>query len=246
MVEFVRIISEKNNLKKPQKNEKNIFTLYSPKKEIIKKASDTISIDTEISIKLPENSSAYLVTKFEDQEIIKINGPAKKRLWITLLNESYLNNYQIKKGDKIGYLIIEPSTVKIHYETKQKIIQKTKCSINYLPENWSKNWKDYFQKKKSRQTGGFLNRYDFAYAGRDTVNQVGKIIPKIITNANSDINKIAKDRIDQIVRTRGAEIERIAPKIIKGAIEEVYKTPFRLLGNLGKKHFQKIERKLFK
>ena len=246
MVEFVRIISEKNNLKKPQKNEKNIFTLYSPKKEIIKKASDTISIDTEISIKLPENSSAYLVTKFGDQEIIKINGPAKKRLWITLLNESYLNNYQIKKGDKIGYLIIEPSTVKIHYETKQKIIQKTKCSINYLPENWSRNWKDYFQKKKSRQTGGFLNRYDFAYAGRDTVNQVGKITPKIITNANSDINKIAKDRIDQIVRTRGAEIERIAPKIIKGAIEEVYKTPFRLLGNLGKKHFQKIERKLFK
>ena len=157
-----------------------------------------------------------------------------------------MNNYQIKKGDKIGYLIIEPSTVKIHYETKQKIIQKTKCSINYLPENWSKNWKDYFQKKKSRQTGGFLNRYDFAYAGRDTVNQVGKITPKIITNANSDINKIAKDRIDQIVRTRGAEIERIAPKIIKGAIEEVYKTPFRLLGNLGKKHFQKIERKLFK
>ena len=245
MVQFVKIISEKNNLKKPKKNEKNIFTLYSPKKEIIKKA-DTISIDTEISIKLPENSSAYLVTKFEDQEIIKINGPAKKRLWITLLNESYLNNYQIKKGDKIGYLIIEPSTVKIHYETKQKIIQKTKCSINYLPENWSKNWKDYFQKKKSRQAGGFLNRYDFAYAGRDTVNQVGKITPKIITNANSDINKIAKDRIDQIVRTRGAEIERIAPKIIKSAIEEVYKTPFRLLGNLGKKHFQKIERKLFK
>ena len=100
MVEFVRIISEKNNLKKPQKNEKNIFTLYSPKKEIIKKASDTISIDTEISIKLPENSSAYLVTKFEDQEIIKINGSAKKRLWITLFNECYLNNYQIKKGDK--------------------------------------------------------------------------------------------------------------------------------------------------
>ena len=97
MVEFIRNISEKNNLKKPKKNEKNIFTLYSPKKEIIKKASDTISIDTEISIKLPENSSAFLVTKFEDQEIIKINGPAKKRLWITLLNESYFNNYQIKK-----------------------------------------------------------------------------------------------------------------------------------------------------
>ena len=242
---LLELLQKKNNLKKPKKNEKNIFTLYSPEKEIIKKA-DTISIDTEISIKLTENSSAFLVTKFEDQEIIKINSPAKKRLWITLLNGSYLNNYQIKKGDKIGYLIIEPSTIKIHYGTKHKIIQKTKCSINYLPKNRSKNWKDYFQKKKSRQTGGFLNRYDFAYTGPDTVNQVGKITPKIITNANSDINKIAKDRIDQIARTGGAEIERIAPKIIKGAIEEVYKTPFRLLGNLGKKHFQKIERKLVK
>ena len=100
--------------------------------------------------------------------------------------------------------------------------------------------------KKTRQTGGFLNRYDFAYTGGDTVNQVGKITPKVITKATSDINKIAKDKIDQIVRTGGAEIERIVPKIIKGAIEEVYKTPFRLLGNLGKKHFQNIKMKLLK
>ena len=100
--------------------------------------------------------------------------------------------------------------------------------------------------KKSCQTGGFLNRYDFAYAGRDTVNQVVKIASKVITQATSVINKIAKERIDQIVGSDGAEIERVAPKIIKGAIEEVYKTPFRLLGNFGKKHFQKIKRKLFK
>ena len=152
MVEFVRIISEKNNLKKPKKS---IFTLYSPKKEIIKKA-DTISIDTAISIKLPENSSTFLATKFEDQEIIKVNDPAKKRLWITPLNESYLNSYQIKKGDKIGYLIIEPSTIKIHYKTKQKIIQKKKCPINYLPKNWSKKWKYYFQKKKNSSDRRFF------------------------------------------------------------------------------------------
>ena len=51
MVEHVRIISEKSNLKKPQKkNEKNIFAIYSTKKEMIKKA-DTLSIDTELSIK---------------------------------------------------------------------------------------------------------------------------------------------------------------------------------------------------
>ena len=100
--------------------------------------------------------------------------------------------------------------------------------------------------KKKRQTGGFLSRYDFAYAGRDTVNHVSKIAPNIIKNATNNINKIAKERIDQVIRTGGSEIECIAPKIIRGAIEEVYKTPFRLLGNLGKKQFQKIKRRLFK
>ena len=68
----------------------------------------------------------------------------------------------------------------------------------------------------------------------------------MITQATGEINKIAQDRINQIVRSGGAEIERVAPKIIKGAIEEVYKTPFRLLGDLGKKQFQKIKIKLFK
>ena len=97
-----------------------------------------------------------------------------------------------------------------------------------------------------RQTGGFLNRYDFAYAGRDTINHVGKIAPGIINKATSDINKIAQQRIDQAIRTSRAEIECVAPKIIRGAIEEVYKTLFRLLGNLRKKQFQKIKRKLFK
>ena len=102
------------------------------------------------------------------------------------------------------------------------------------------------KRRRKRQTGGFLSRYDFAYAGRDTVNQVGKIAPGIINKATADINKLAKQRIDQVIRQAGVEVERVAPKIIRGAIEEVYKTPFRLLGNLGKKHFMKIKRRLFK
>ena len=84
------------------------------------------------------------------------------------------------------------------------------------------------------------------YAGRNTINQVGKIAPKIINQATREINKIAQQRIDQIMRSGGAEIERVAPKIIGRAIEEVYKTPFRILGNLGKTRFQKIKRKLIK
>ena len=100
--------------------------------------------------------------------------------------------------------------------------------------------------RRRKKVGGFLNRYDFAHAGRDTVNQVGKTAPGIINKATSDINKRAQQRIDQAIKTGGAEVERIAPKIIRGAIEDVYKTSFRLLGNFGKKQLQKIKNKLFK
>ena len=102
------------------------------------------------------------------------------------------------------------------------------------------------KRRRRRQTGSFFSRYDFAYASRNTVNQVGKIAPNIIKNATNNIHKIAKERIDQVIKSGGSEIERIAPKIIIGAIEDVYKTPFRLLGNLGKNQFQKIKHRLFK
>ena len=127
---------------------------------------------------------------------------------------------------------------------KSRRLKHGNYQIILYPKNGAKTGKRTGQKKK-RQTGGFLNRYDFAYAGRDTVNQVGKIARGIINKATSDINKIAMDRIDQVIKSGGEEVERIAPKIIRGAIEEVYKTPFRLMGNLGKKQFQKIKRKIF-
>ena len=120
--------------------------------------------------------------------------------------------------------------------------------IIIYPKTGQSAGKNTSKKRKTsrRQTGGFLNGYDFAYAGRDTVNQAGKVAPKLISQATGEINKIAQQRIDQVIRSVGAEIKRVAPKIIKGTIEEVHKTPFRLLGNLGKKQFQKIKRKLFK
>ena len=224
--------------------------MYSSKKQTIE-TGNTRTVDTEVSIILPENTTAFLATKFERQEIQKIIGPTngKKRLWIILLNESYFEPYIIGKGGVLGYLIIEPedSEVKICDASKKNSRQKKPYPDNYLPNDWSKNGKNTLKRKSSRlKTGGFLNRYDFAYAGRDVVNQVGKVAPKMITQATGEINKIVQERIDQVVRSHGAEIERIAPKIIKDLIEEVYKTPFRLLGDLGKKQFQKIKRKLFK
>ena len=78
MVEFVTILWEDIKLKQLKKSEKNIFIIYSPKKETIEKA-DTLAIDTGFSIKLPENVNVSLATKFEGQEIIKIIGPTTTR-----------------------------------------------------------------------------------------------------------------------------------------------------------------------
>ena len=119
--------------------------------------------------------------------------------------------------------------------------------ITIYPKTGRGGGKATFRKKRTshHKTGAFLNRYHLAYAGRDVINQAGKVAPKIISQATGEINKISQQRIDQIIRSGGAEIKRVAPKIIRGAIEEVYKTPFRMLGNLGKKQFRKIKRKLF-
>ena len=53
------------------------------------------------------------------------------------------------------------------------------------------------KRKSKRQYGGFLNRYDFAYVGRDTVNQAAKVAPDIIKAATNDANKIAEQLLNQ-------------------------------------------------
>lgn len=100
--------------------------------------------------------------------------------------------------------------------------------------------------KTKRQTGSFLNLYDFAYARRDTLNQAAKFAPGIIKGATNEINNIAKQRIDQIVSQGGKEVEHVFPKILRGAIEDVYQAAFRLLGDLGKKQLNKLKKKKFK
>ena len=50
--------------------------------------------------------------------------------------------------------------------------------------------------KRKRQKGGLLNRYDFAYAGRDTVNQTFKNLnetaPRLIKDLSKELNKITE------------------------------------------------------
>ena len=89
------------------------------------------------------------------------------------------------------------------------------------------------QRQKS-QNSGFSSRCNFAYAGRDVVNQAAKVVPGVIKAATNDINNIVTDRINQIILQGGKEVELLLRKLLRGAIEDIYQTPFRLLSNFGK------------
>ena len=71
---------------------------------------------------------------------------------------------------------------------------------------------------RRKQQGGFLNRYGFAYAGRDTINYAMKgldtLAPKLINQALKEINKIAEVRIRQVINSSGKHIQKIAQHII--------------------------------
>ena len=43
----------------------------------------------------------------------------------------------------------------------------------------------------------------------------------MIKTCTNNINDIAKDRINQFIAQGGKEVERVLPKILRGAIEDV-------------------------
>ena len=99
--------------------------------------------------------------------------------------------------------------------------------------------KKQYKRRTKCQRGGFLNQYHFANVGRGAVNQVMKgldaLAPKLIKQATGQIDQIAQRHIQEIINQGGQQVEKIAAKILKGAIEQVCKTPFGLLGRFGKK-----------
>ena len=100
---------------------------------------------------------------------------------------------------------------------------------------------------RHRQRGGFLSRYDFAYAGRDTVNQAFKNIQStalgLMKQLTDQMNNVAQQRIQQVLDQGEQEIKKIAPKTIRGTIKDAYQTPFRLLGRFGKKKLTQVKSK---
>ena len=53
--------------------------------------------------------------------------------------------------------------------------------------------------------------------------------PKLVNQASKEIDKIKETKIRQVINSGGQQIRNIAPQIIKGAIEDVYKTPIQTI-----------------
>ena len=89
-----------------------------------------------------------------------------------------------------------------------------------------------------------------SYTGRDTINQALKNLnntaPKLINQTSKEVDKIAEARIREVINDGGQQIQKIAPQIIHGAIEDIYRTPFRLLGKFGKQKFSELKQKFLK
>ena len=107
-------------LKEPFVSKENILAIYSPGNFTIP-AADTVKIFTDIKYYVPKNSALHATTKFKGQQIQEIRGPAKTRLWLTLLNTSYFQKYVIKKGNIVGYVLSNDSHIVL-----QKYINKKK------------------------------------------------------------------------------------------------------------------------
>ena len=69
---------------------------------------------------------------------------------------------------------------------------------------------------KRQQKGGFLNRYDFAYTGRDTINQafknLNKTAPKLISQTSKEVDKIVEARKRQLINDGGQQIQKNCTK----------------------------------
>ena len=121
-------------------------------------------------------------------------------MWIEVLDTFYTEDLKIKKKSILGFLVTEPENLKKKTEKEKD-----------LPKTGNKHGRRT-GKKRSRKRGGFLSRYGFAYAGRDVVNQAGKIAPGIIKQATGEIEKIAQSRINEVIKSGGLKLNVHFPK----------------------------------
>ena len=83
---------------------------------------------------LPTNSKGFLTSRFRRNKINELFN-RKHRLWVEILNKSFGEHIEIKKGQPLGFLVAEPENLEFQHvslkkkakkETKKSCISKTK------------------------------------------------------------------------------------------------------------------------
>lgn len=134
--------------------------------------------NSNIVVILPNEHERYSTSLFKQDEVETIAG-IPHRSWVKILNRHVLRSIVIRKNKRIRFFAIKQGK-----------------NINVTHETATSKKKETNESKKiskgKTQSGSFLNWYDFAYAGRDVVNQLGKVVPDLIKNASSELNNVAQ------------------------------------------------------
>ena len=134
--------------------------------------------NSNIVVILPNEHERYSTSLFKQDEVETIAG-IPHRSWVKILNRHVLRSIVIRKNKRIRFFAIKQGK-----------------NINVTHETATSKKKETNESKKiskgKTQSGSFLNWYDFAYAGRDVVDQLGKVVPDLIKNASSELNNVAQ------------------------------------------------------
>ena len=203
--------------------------IYTPRGASVEPATCT-QIDTRFVVSLPQKSKGFITSTHKGNKIFQ----GTHRLWVEVFKKSFEHTLKINKNQTLASFCRWTRTLKISIYTKNKETIKKKKKLYTTNQ------------RHKRKYGGFFNCYDFVFAGINAVNQAAKVTRSVIKAATNNINKVSQKRINQIISQGGQEVERMLPKMLRGAIEDVYQTPFRLLGKFGKQQFNKTKQKRLK
>ena len=104
----VEIITDSKSIKKPELFSKNTLHLFAPKK-IIFKAVEYTRIDTCIETNIPKNTGASYCSLNRD---FTQADKGKSRIYLGLLNKSFIKDFCAKKEEFIGFICSKTKTKK--------------------------------------------------------------------------------------------------------------------------------------
>ena len=120
---------DKKRVKNPRHLERNVFILFSPRQFKIETATYK-KIDTEVTAFLPTDSKGFLTSRFRGDEInVLFHG--KHRLRVEIVNKSFEDHIEIKRGQLLDFLVVEPENLEFqHVPQKKKAKKKKKNCIS--------------------------------------------------------------------------------------------------------------------